>query len=276
MAGLCSGGNESPGSLKANFYLSGALKDTVYATKPQTLEELRVQIEHTCNDIPLATIHLNEPRQRSGPGGGTCGETTTEKMDPCSHDVGPYVGKRGQGRPRLRWSDMFTREAGKQWSRTAKNRVLWKELGKKTFILRCERESGVRKATGSYRIYLSQEKLQTWRSEEKRIEAFEMWIWRRMERVRWRDRIRNEAVLERVSEEIMMLKLISKMKRNWLSHLMRRNCLLKDALEGIVNGRGFRGGRRHQMIDDIKIYGSYEETKRKAEKRKDRRKLDLQ
>ncbi|XP_069705586.1 uncharacterized protein [Periplaneta americana] len=42
----------------------------------------------------------------------------------------PYVGKRGQGRPRLRWSDMFTREAGKQWSRTAKNRVLWRELGK--------------------------------------------------------------------------------------------------------------------------------------------------
>ncbi|KAJ4446472.1 hypothetical protein ANN_13168 [Periplaneta americana] len=51
-------------------------------------------------------------------------------MDPCSHDVGPLRRKRGQGRPRLRWSDMFTREAGKQWSRTAKNRVLWKELGK--------------------------------------------------------------------------------------------------------------------------------------------------
>ncbi|KAJ4444194.1 hypothetical protein ANN_05984 [Periplaneta americana] len=49
------------------------------------------------------------------------------------------------------------------------------------------------------------------RSEEERIEAFEMWIWRRMERVKWTDRIRNEAVLERVDEEIMMLKLI---KRN--------------------------------------------------------------
>ncbi|KAJ4451822.1 hypothetical protein ANN_03296, partial [Periplaneta americana] len=42
---------------------------------------------------------------------------------------------------------------------------------------------------------------ETWtlrRSEEKRLEAFEMWIWRRMERVKWTDRIRNEAVLERV------------------------------------------------------------------------------
>ncbi|KAJ4438662.1 hypothetical protein ANN_14609 [Periplaneta americana] len=58
---------------------------------------------------------------------------------------------------------------------------------------------------------------ETWtlrRSEEKRIEAFEMWIWRRLERVTWRDRVRNEAVLERVDGERMMLKLIRKRKRN--------------------------------------------------------------
>ncbi|KAJ4444592.1 hypothetical protein ANN_06388 [Periplaneta americana] len=46
------------------------------------------------------------------------------------------------------------------------------------------------------------------RSEEKRIEAFEMWIWRRMERVKWTERVRNEAVLERVGEERMMLELM--------------------------------------------------------------------
>ncbi|KAJ4445719.1 hypothetical protein ANN_12404 [Periplaneta americana] len=62
---------------------------------------------------------------------------------------------------------------------------------------------------------------ETWtlrRSEEKRIEAFEMGIWRRMERLKWTDRIRNEAVLERVGEERMMLKLIRKRKRNQLGH----------------------------------------------------------
>ncbi|KAJ4443847.1 hypothetical protein ANN_05634 [Periplaneta americana] len=120
---------------------------------------------------------------------------------------------------------------------------------------------------------------ETWtlrRSEEKRLEAFEMWIWRRMERVKWTDRIRNKAVLERVGEETMMLKLIRKRKRNWLGHWLRRNCLLKDALEGMVNGRRVRGRRRYQMIDDIKIYGSYEETKRKVENRKDWRMLGLQ
>ncbi|KAJ4431456.1 hypothetical protein ANN_20054 [Periplaneta americana] len=80
-----------------------------------------------------------------------------------------------------------------------------------------------------------------------------MWIWRRMERVKWTDRIRNEAVLETVDEERMMPKLIRKMKSNWLGLWLRRNCLLKDALEGMVNGRRVRGRRRYQVIDDIKI-----------------------
>ncbi|KAJ4434555.1 hypothetical protein ANN_23117 [Periplaneta americana] len=73
---------------------------------------------------------------------------------------------------------------------------------------------------------------ETWtlrRSEEKQLEAFEMWIWRRMDRVKWTDRIRDEAVLRRVGEERIMLKLIRKRKRNWLGHWARRNCLVKDA-----------------------------------------------
>ncbi|KAJ4443931.1 hypothetical protein ANN_05720 [Periplaneta americana] len=121
--------------------------------------------------------------------------------------------------------------------------------------------------------------VETWtlrRSEEKRIEAFEMWLWRRMERVKWTDSIKSEAVLERVGEERIMLKLIRKRKRNSLGYGLKRNCLLKDALEGMVNGRRVRGRRRYQMIDYVKIYGSYEETKRKTENRKDWRILGLQ
>ncbi|KAJ4445717.1 hypothetical protein ANN_12402 [Periplaneta americana] len=62
---------------------------------------------------------------------------------------------------------------------------------------------------------------ETWtlrRNEEKRLEAFEMWICRRMKCVKWTDRIRNEAVLERVGEERMMLKLIRKRKKiDWVT-----------------------------------------------------------
>ncbi|KAJ4431177.1 hypothetical protein ANN_19774 [Periplaneta americana] len=51
----------------------------------------------------------------------------------------------------------------------------------------------------------------------------------------------------------MILKLIRKRKRNWLGHWLRRNCLLKDALEGMVNKRRVRGRKRDPIIDDIKI-----------------------
>ena len=46
----------SPDLNPLDFYLWETLKNTVYATKPQTLEELKDQIEHAINDIPLATI----------------------------------------------------------------------------------------------------------------------------------------------------------------------------------------------------------------------------
>ena len=72
-----------------------------------------------------------------------------------------------------------------------------------------------------------------------------------------------------------MLELIKKMKRNWLGHWLRRNCLLKDALEGIVNGNMVRGRKRYQMIDNIMINGLYADTKRKAEKRVEWRMLEF-
>ena len=67
-----------------------------------------------------------------------------------------------------------------------------------------------------------------------------------------------------------------KRKRNWLGHRLRRNCLLKDTLEGMVNGKKVRGRRRYQMIDNIMINGLYEDTKRKAEKRVEWKMLSLQ
>ena len=85
---------------------------------------------------------------------------------------------------------------------------------------------------------------------------------------------KNAVVLERVGEGIIMLELM-KRKRNWLGHWLRRNCLLKDALEGMVNGKKVRGRRRYQMIDNIMINGQYEDTKRKAGKRVEWRMLSF-
>ena len=73
----------------------------------------------------------------------------------------------------------------------------------------------------------------------------------------------NAVVLERVFEGRVILELITKRKRNWLSHLVRTNCLLKDDLEEVVNGKKIRGRRRYQMIDNIMINRLYDDTKRK-------------
>ena len=89
-----------------------------------------------------------------------------------------------------------------------------------------------------------------------------MWVWRRTERVKWTDEMKNAVVLERMGEGRIMLELIRKRKRNWLGHWLKRNCLLKDALEGMVNRKMVRGRRRYQMIDNIMINGLYEDTKR--------------
>ena len=88
-----------------------------------------------------------------------------------------------------------------------------------------------------------------------------MWVWRRMERVKWTDKIKNAVVLERVGEERLMVELIRKRKRNWLGYWLRRNFLLKD---GMVNWKKVRGRRRYQMIDNIMIYGLYEDTKKEG------------
>ena len=78
---------------------------------------------------------------------------------------------------------------------------------------------------------------------------------------------KNAVVLERMGEGRIMLELIKKSKINWLGHWVRKNFLLKDDLEGMINGKRVRGRGRYQMTDNIMINGLYEDTKRKAEKK---------
>ena len=63
---------------------------------------------------------------------------------------------------------------------------------------------------------------ETWtlqRNEQKRLEAFEMWTWRRMEHLKWADKMENAVVLERVGEGRKMLEFIKKKReRNWLEN----------------------------------------------------------
>ena len=72
--------------------------------------------------------------------------------------------------------------------------------------------------------------------DQKELESFEMWCWRRMGKIIWADHVRNEEVLLRVAEERNILHEVSKRKANWIGHILRRNCLLQRIIEGKIKG----------------------------------------
>jgi len=72
--------------------------------------------------------------------------------------------------------------------------------------------------------------------DQKYLEIFEMWCWRRMEKISWTEHVRNEEVLLRVKEQRNTLHEIRKRKANWIDQILRRNCLLQRVTEGKIQG----------------------------------------
>ena len=95
--------------------------------------------------------------------------------------------------------------------------------------------------------------------DQKHLESFEMWCWRRMERISWTDHVRNEEVLPRVKVQKNTLHEIRKRKANWIGHILRRNCLLQRVTEGKIQGGIEVTGRREEDV------GNYWMTFRKRE-----------
>jgi hypothetical protein len=87
-----------------------------------------------------------------------------------------------------------------------------------------------------------------------------MWCWRRME-ISWIDHVRNEVLL-RVKEQRNE---ISKRKANWIGHILRRNCLLRQVIEGKIKGgievTRRRRRRRRKLLDDLKERRGYSHLK---------------
>ena len=110
---------------------------------------------------------------------------------------------------------------------------------------------------------------ETWtlRNEEsRRLNAFEMWVWRRMMSISWKEKKTNEEVLHIVKEERELVETIIKRKKNWIGHVVRGDGLMKLVLEGRMEGRRTRGRPRMGMIDELKE-GSYVNMKRRADNR---------
>jgi len=111
---------------------------------------------------------------------------------------------------------------------------------------------------------------ETWtcgKGEWKRIEAFEMWIWRRIEKINWTDKISNDNVLMRVGEHRRLVENIRLRKKRWIGHILRHEGLVKDVIEGRMEGKRPRGRKRMAMLDDLRKGRKYFSLKRDAENR---------
>ena len=89
-----------------------------------------------------------------------------------------------------------------------------------------------------------------------------------MEKIRWTDHVRNEGVLFRVNEQRNILHEIRKRKAYWIGPILRRNCLLKQVIEGKIKEqievKRRRGRRRKKLLDDLKDRRGYCQLKEEA------------
>jgi len=91
---------------------------------------------------------------------------------------------------------------------------------------------------------------------------------RRLEKISWTDHVRNEEVLLRVNEQRNNLHEIRKRKANWIGHILLRNCLLQQVIEGKIKRQievtRRRGRRRKKLQDDLKDRRGYCQLKEEA------------
>ena len=90
------------------------------------------------------------------------------------------------------------------------------------------------------------------KAEHRRIDAFELWCWRRLLRVPWTARRSNQSILKEISPEYSLEGLMLKLKLQYFGHLMRRtDSLEKTLMLEKIEGRRRRGRWRMRWLDGI-------------------------
>ena len=90
------------------------------------------------------------------------------------------------------------------------------------------------------------------KAESRRIDAFELWCWRRLFRVPWTSRRSNQSILKEISPGISLEGLMLKLKLQYFGHLMRRaDSLEKTLMLGGIGGRWRRGWQRMRWLNSI-------------------------
>ena len=90
------------------------------------------------------------------------------------------------------------------------------------------------------------------KAECRKIDAFELWCWRRLLRVPWTARRSNQSILKEISPEYSLEGLILKLKLQYFDHLIQRtDSLEKTLMLGKIEGRRKRGWQRMRWLDGI-------------------------
>ena len=90
------------------------------------------------------------------------------------------------------------------------------------------------------------------KAEHQRIDAFELWCWRRLLRVPWTARNSNQSILKEISPRCSLEGLMLKLKLQYFGHLMQRaDSLEKTLMLGMIEGRRRRGRQRMRWLDGI-------------------------
>ena len=90
------------------------------------------------------------------------------------------------------------------------------------------------------------------KAERPRIDAFELWCWRRLLRVPWTARRSNQSILKEISPECSLEGMMLKLKLQYFGHLMRRvDSMEKTLMLGGIGGRRRRGRQRMRWLDGI-------------------------
>ena len=90
------------------------------------------------------------------------------------------------------------------------------------------------------------------KAKHRRIDAFELWCWRRLLTVPWTARRSNQSILKEISLEYSLEGLMLKLKLQYFGHLMQRvDSLEKTLMLGEIGGKRKRGGQRMKWLDDI-------------------------
>ena len=139
-------------------------------------------------------------------------------------------------------------------TREIKMRIVKEAFNKKISLLTSKlniklRKKLVRCYVCSIALYGSE----TWtvtKLERKNLVSFEMWCWRRMEKIKWPEKVTNE-INERIGEKRTLINRILRRKVNWICYILRINCLLHDTIEGkMTEVKGVI--KRTQLLDKLR------------------------